>query len=91
MILIYNPGFKIRKKDDVDIFVNKVLKGDGSISIKIDRHEIYFITREKDYIYISHKIGDIYDMFNPELVLPDEQLYDAVWKIRKYINQRFFN
>ena len=91
MILIYNPGFKIRKKDDVDIFVNKVLKGDGSISIKIDRHEIYFITREKDYIYISHKIGDIYDMFNPELVLPDEQLYDTVWKIRKYINQRFFN
>ena len=91
MILIYNPGFKIRKKDDVDIFVNKVLKGDGSISIKIDRHEIYFITREKDYIYISHKIGDIYDMFNPELALPDEQLYDTVWKIRKYINQRFFN
>ena len=30
-------------------------------------------------------------MFNPELVLPDEQLYDTVWKIRKYINQKFFN
>ena len=91
MILMYNSGFKIRKKDDVDIFVNKVLKGDGSISIKIDRHEIYFITRKKDYIYISHRIGDIHDIFNPELVLPDEQLYDTVWKIRKYINQRFFN
>lgn len=91
MILMYNSGFKIRKKDDVDIFVNKVLKGDGSISIKIDRYEIYFITRKKDYIYISHKIGDIYDMFNPEIVLPDEQLYDIVWKIRKYINQRYFN
>lgn len=91
MILMYNPGFKIRKKDDVDIFINKVLRGNGSISIKIDRNEIYFITREKDHIYISHKLGDIYDMFNPELVLPDEQLYDTVWKIRKYINQRYFN
>ena len=91
MILMYNQGFKIRKKEDVDTFINKVLKGSGSISIKIDRHEIYFITREKDNIYISYKIGDIYDIFNPELVLPDEQLYDTVWKIRKYINQRYFN
>ena len=91
MILMYNHGFKIRKKDDVDIFINKVLRGNGSIFIKINRHEIYFIHREKDYIYISHKIGDIYDMFNPELVLPDEQLYDTVWRIRKYINQRYFN
>ena len=91
MILIYNVGFKIRKKDDVNTFINKILQGNGSISIKIDNHELYFITREKNHIYISHKIGDIYDMFNPELVLPDEQLYDTVWKIIKYINQRFFN
>lgn len=90
MILMYNNGFKIRKKDDVDTFVNKVLRGDGSISIKIDNQELYFITRQKDHIYISHKVGDIYDMFNPELVLPDEQLYDTIWKIRKYINKRFF-
>ena len=91
MILIYNEGFKIRKKDDVNTFINKILQGNGSISIKIDNHELYFITRDKNHIYISHKIGDIYDMFNPELVLPDEQLYDTVWKIRKYINQKFFN
>lgn len=91
MILMYNQGFKIRKKEDVDTFINKVLKNDGFISIKISKNEIYFIHRKKDYIYISHKIGDVDNIFNPELVLPDEQLYDTVWKIRKYINQRFFN
>lgn len=90
MFLIYNNDFKIRKKDDVDTFVNKVLRGDGFIAIKIDNQALYCITRQTGRIYISYKIGDIYDMFNPELVLPDEEIYDTIWKIRKYINKRFF-
>ena len=88
----YNHGFKIKTKSDAREFLEKCISGDGYIRIEISRNEEYVIYSTKDgFSYISHRIGNLSDIFNPELRLLEEENVDTIWKIRKYINKRFFN
>lgn len=85
-------GFKIRTKEDAREFLEKCISGKGYVVIKISYNEAYYIySSEKGFSYISHRIGNLSDIFNPELRLLDEENIDTIWKIRKYINKRFFN
>lgn len=85
-------GFKIRTKEDARIFIEKCIAGDGYICIKINSTEAYYIYSSKNgFSYITHRIGNLSDIFNPELRLPSEDNLNTVYKIRKYINQKWFN
>lgn len=85
-------GFKIRTKEDAREFLEKCISGDGYVVIKISHNEAYYIYSTKDgFSYISYRIGNLSDIFNPELRLLDEENIGTIWKIRKYINKRFFN
>lgn len=87
-----NHGFKIKTKDDARKFIEECISGEGCICIKTNSTEAYYIYSSKNgFSYISHRIGNLSDIFNPELRLLDEENVDTIWKIRKYINKRFFN
>lgn len=87
-----NHGFKIKTKEDARTFIEKCILGDGYVVIKISHNEAYYIySSEKGFSYISHRIGNLSDIFNPEFRLPEEDNVNTVWKIRKYINQKWFN
>lgn len=87
-----NHGFKIKTKDDARTFVEKCISGDGCICIKINGKEAYYFHSSKaGFSYITHRYGNLSDMFNPELRLPSEDNVNTVYKIRKYINKKYFN
>ena len=88
----YNHGFKIRTKSDAREFLEKCISGDGYICIKINPTEAYYFYSSKNgFSYITHRFGNLSDIFNPELRLPSEDNINTVYKIRKYINQKWFN
>ena len=87
-----NHGFKIKTKEDARTFIEKCISGDGYVVIKISHNEAYYIYSTKDgFSYITHRLGDLSNIFNPELRLLEEDTIDIIWKIRKYINQKWFN
>lgn len=87
-----NHGFKIRTKEDAREFLEKCISGEGYIVIKINPTEAYYIYSSKDgFSYITHRLGNLSDIFNPELRLPSEENVKTIYKIRKYINQKWFN
>ena len=94
MIFIkHTPEFKIRIKNDVNTFLKDCIRGDGSVTIPIDKQHCFFIQRNDalGLIEVSEKFGDLQNIFNPELVIPDEKMVDYIWKMRKYINNKWFN
>ena len=94
MIFIkYNHGFKIKTKQDVKTFLNDCVKGNGSVSIAVDKQHCFFIRRNDslNFTEIAEKIGNLQDIFNPELIIPDEKMVDYIWKMRKYVNKKWFN
>lgn len=87
----YNHGFKIKTKSDAREFLEKCISGDGYIRIKKSPTEEYVIYSTKDGVsYISHRIGNLSDIFNPELRLLEKDNVKTIYKIRKYINKKFF-
>lgn len=86
-----NHGFKIKTKSDAREFLEKCISGDGYIRIKISPTEEYVIYSTKTgFSYITHRFGDLSNVFNPELQIIEEENINTIYKIRKYINQRFF-
>lgn len=93
MVLIkHKNGFKIKTKSDAREFLEKCISGEGYIVIKINPIEAYYIYSAKNgFSYITHRLGNLSDIFNPELRLPSEDNVNTIYKIRKYINQKWFN
>lgn len=85
-------GFKIKTKEDARTFIEKCVSGDGYVVIKLSHNEAYYIYSTKEgFSYITHRIGNLSDIFNPELRLLEEDNVNTVYKIRKYINQKYFS
>ena len=85
-------GFKIKTKDDAREFLEKCISGKGYVVIKLSHNEAYYFYSSKNgFSYITHRLGNLSDIFNPELRLPSEDNINTVYKIRKYINQKWFN
>ena len=94
MIFIkHTPEFKIRTKNDVNNFLKDCIKGSGTVTIPVDKQHCFFIRRNDflNYVELTEKFGNLQDIFNPELVIPDEKMVDYIWKMRKYINKKWFN
>lgn len=94
MIIIKSEhGFKIKSKEDAKTFLDYCLCFDGTLSVLIDKQHCFFIHRhnKSKKVWITEKLGNLQDVFNPEIQIPDEKMVDYIWKMRKYINQKWFN
>ena len=61
-------GFKIRKKVDVDTFINECMCKGSEYYLKINEDLALFIRKEKDdSISVAEKRWNLYDPFNPLL------------------------
>lgn len=99
-IIIMNVplGFKIRRKVDIDTFINKCMNY-GEYPVLISKDLKIYISKEKDgTVSVLEKRGDLYDMFNPLLEVANtgnnaykKTVQDYIWKYRKYINTKWFN
>ena len=87
-----NHRFKIKTKDDARKFIEECISGEGCICIKISKTETYYFHSSKlGLAYITHRLGNLSDVFNPELRIVDEKNIDTIWKLRKYINEKYLN
>ena len=91
--------FKIKKKVDIDTFINECMCKCSEYYLKINNEYALFIRKEKDgSVSISEKRWDLYDPFNPLLEVANtsnsaykETVQNYIWKYRKYINAKWFN
>ncbi len=92
-------GFKIRRKTDVDKFMNECMCKENEYYLKINNELALFIEKKKDgTITVAEKRWDLYDPFNPLLEVAStnnkaykETVQNYIWKYRKYINAKWFN
>lgn len=92
-------GFKIKKKVDVERFIDYCMKNDNEYEVVISVIEKIVITKNNDgNVSFSIKIGDIKNIFIPlvEVANTGNNAYknsvnDYIWKYRKYINTKWFN
>ena len=95
-IMMIPHGFKIRKKSDVEVFINECMcKGDYYIIT--DTGTQYIFKKYKNEISVCERIGNLYDPFNPSLEVAstknnvyEKTVADYVWQNRKYINAKWF-
>ena len=92
-------GFKIKKKIDIEYFIEKCMQKDDEYYFKINNELAVFIRKYKNgCVSVLIKNGDLNDIFNPLLEVANtnnsaykETVYDYIWKYRKYINAKWFN
>ena len=87
--IIQKPaGFKIRRKGDINTFKNVCLCNGSKYIIKINPNYIFMLEKMENNITGTIKQGDLFNIFNPEIQIDvDEWL----WKLRKYINKKYFS
>ena len=98
--IMYIPNeFKIKRKSDVEIFINKCMQNNSEYYLKINNELAIFLRKDKDgSVVILAKNGDLHDIFNHllEMASTKNNVYritvqDCIWKYRKYINAEWFN
>lgn len=91
-------GFKIRKKIDVETFINKCMCKGNRYYIVTESGEQFIFEKDKDgSVSVLNRTGDLTDMFNPslEVARTNGNCYlgtvdEYIWKNRKYINAKWF-
>ena len=91
-------GFKIRKKSDVKVFMEKCMHEGNRYDIVTDSELQIIFERDKESNYsVSIRSGDLTDMFNPSLEVArtrnncyKETVEEYIWQNRKYINAKWF-
>lgn len=90
-------GFKIRKKADIEIFINKCMCKGCRYSV-IDNDVQCFIEKDKEgNVSVDIRYGDFNNIWNPSLEVAStknncykETVQDYIWKFRKAINAEYF-
>ena len=98
IIMVAPNGFKIRKKTDVDVFINQCMLKGGEYYIVTDDGTQFVFYKDKDgNTSVSYRNGDLKDIFNPllEVARTKDNCYkktveDYIWQNRKYINAKWF-
>ena len=91
-------GFKIRKKVDIETFINDCMCRGCRYSV-IDNDVQCFIEKDKDgNISIDLRYGDLNNIWNPSLEVArtkdncyKETVQDYIWQFRKAINAEWFS
>lgn len=87
--IIQKPaGFKIRRKGDIKTFKNVCLCNGSKYIIKINPNYIFMLEKMENNITGTIKQGDLFNIFNPEIQIDVDEW---VWKLRKYINKKYFS
>lgn len=91
-------GFKIKKKVDVNTFINDCMQNGNEYIIMLNAYEIIIIDKKKDgNVSFSVKYGNVRNPFIPstEIAATDSTykytVEECIWKYRKYINAKWFN
>ena len=98
-IMLVPQGFKIRKKSDIDTFINKCMQKGNRYDVIADSGLQFIFEKDNNSnISVSMRSGDLTDMFNPSLEVArtnnncyKEIVESYIWKNRKYINKKWFN
>lgn len=98
-IMLGIKGFKIKSYKDVEIFIEKCIQENSIYSVPINSELAYFIDTDKDKnITIYEKIGNISDPFNPMVEISSSKnslrnvtIEEIIFKLRKFINKKYFN
>lgn len=77
--------FKIRSYKDAEKFITDVFRGDGIVTV-IPNEFIITLHSNRDRYYITEKMGDIYDVFNPELRFDGVDAIRELYTYRRVIN-----
>lgn len=91
-------GFKIRKKSDVKVFMEKCMCEGNRYDIVTDSGLQIVFRKDKESNYcVAIRSGDLTDMFNPSLevartkkIYYKETVEEYIWQNRKYINAKWF-
>lgn len=92
-------GFKIRKKADIDTFINTCMCNNNRYSAVNESGEQIIIGKDKDgNVSVCLRNGDLKNIFNPMLEVArtkdncyKETVQDYIWKFRKAINAEWFS
>ena len=92
-------GFKIRKKSDVEIFINDCMISGGEYYIVTDLKEQFIFKKDRnENISVTYRNGDLTDIFNPSMEVArtnnncyEKTVVDYIWQNRKYINAKWFS
>ena len=100
-IMVMPIGFKIRKKADVEVFIQKCMQNNSDYNIITDENskEQFIFRKDKNgNVSVAYRNGNLNDIFNPmiEVARTNDNCYkatvqDYIWKNRKYINAKWFN
>lgn len=86
--IIQEPvSLKIRRKSDINTFKNVCLCNGSKYIIKINPNYIFMLEKTENNITGTIKQGDLFNIFNPEIQIDADKW---VWKLRKYINKKYF-
>ena len=88
-------NFKIKRKSDVYYFLEKCLINKGEYEVIVRPDYCLFIRKDEEKFIengweVTAKFGDLYDVFNPEVQLTEEEAIRTLWFYRKKINDQFF-
>ena len=90
-------GFKIRKKADVETFINDCMCKNNKYAV-VHNGTQAIIKKDKDgNISVDLRNGDLKNIFNPSLEVArtkdncyDKTVQDYIWQFRKAINAEYF-
>ena len=96
--MLVPQDFKIRKKSDVETFINKCMQKGNRYDIVTDSGLQFIFSKDKDEnISVLMRSGDLTDMFNPsiEIARTNNNCYrgtveEYIWQNRKHINAKWF-
>jgi hypothetical protein len=100
MIIMVSPnGFKIRRKSDVDVFINQCMLKDNEYYIVTDDGFQFVFRKDKEgNVSVLNRNGDLRDIFSPLLEVArtnnncyEKTVVDYIWQNRKYINAKWFS
>ena len=87
--IIQKPvGFKIRCKSDIKTFKDICLCTGSKYIIKINPNYIFVLEKTENNITGAIKQGNLFNIVNPEIQIDVDEW---VWKLRKYINKKYFS
>lgn len=95
------PGFKIRKKSDVDVFINKVIcTGEYSVSEEENGvgTQVLFWKGKDGNMSVDVRKGNLRNISNPSIEIANTKnksykmsVEDAIWKYRRIINHKLLS
>lgn len=87
--IIQKPyNFKIRRKIDIETFKNVCLCNGSKYIIKINPNYLFVIEKTENNITGTIQQGNLFNVFNSKSQIDVDRW---VWKLRKYINKKYFS